>query len=389
MKKFLILLTPLALLLFTGWNWLLLPAVEKHMNTRTGQPLPPVSAQARELHGSLVVGDLHADSFLWARNLSEHAGYGHVDLPRGREGNLAIQVFTAVTKAPRGLNYTSNASDAPDNITLLAVAQAWPPRTWGSLFERALYHADRVHDLQAEVPDQVQVVRSAADLRRVLRGREEGSRQLAAILGIEGAHPLEGRLQNIARLYDAGYRVMGLQHFFDNALGGSLHGHSAAGLTDFGRAAVREMAARSIVIDVAHSSEAVVREVLALVDRPLIVSHTGLKGMCDSPRNISDSLMKAIAAGGGLVGIGYWDGAVCDPSPENIVRTIRYAIELLGVAHVALGSDYDGTVEVAFDTGELAVLTAEMLRQGFSEFEIRRVMGENLRDFFLAQLPAS
>jgi microsomal dipeptidase-like Zn-dependent dipeptidase len=103
----------------------------------------------------------------------------------------------------------------------------------------------------------------------------------------------------------------------------------------------------------------------------------------------SDELMRQIAAKGGLIGIGYWDGAVCDISPENIVKTMRYAIDLLGVEHVALGSDYDGTTEVAFDTAELGVLTEEMLKQGFSETEIRKVMGENLRDFLLAQLPAS
>ncbi|MFI2809698.1 MULTISPECIES: dipeptidase [Microbulbifer] len=389
MKKFLIILTPVALVLFTAWKWLLLPGVEKRMNTRTGEALPALSVRARALHESLVVGDLHADSFLWARDIGDRADYGHVDLPRARDGNLAIQVFTAVTKSPRGQNYASNASDAPDNITLLAVAQGWPPRTWGSLLERALYHAGRVRALASEAPGQMRVIHSAEDLRQALASRAQGGKQLAAILGIEGAHPLEGELANIGRLHDAGYRVMGLQHFFDNELGGSLHGQSGAGLTEFGRAAVQEMAERSIVIDVAHSSEAVVRDVLALVERPLIVSHTGLRGMCDTPRNISDGLMKAVAAAGGLVGIGYWDGAVCDPSPENIVRTMRYAIDLLGVEHVALGSDYDGTVEVAFDAGELGVLTQEMLRQGFSEYEIRRIMGENLRDFFLEQLPAS
>lgn len=389
MKKLAPLLTILALILFSGWKWLLLPGIEKARNQRSGpDAYPPVSPAAAELHDSLLVGDLHADSFLWARDLEREAGYGHVDLPRARRGNLAMQVFTAVTKSPRGQNYRQNSSDAGDNITLLAVAQAWPPRTWDSLLQRALYHAGRVERLEKRAPEQIGVVRTAADLRGLLERRSGGSEQLAAILGIEGAHPLEGELDNIAVLYDAGYRVMGLQHFFDNELGGSLHGESGAGLTEFGRAAVREMDRRSIVIDVAHSSERVVRDVLALVDRPLIVSHTGLRGMCDSPRNISDGLMREIVAGGGLVGVGYWDGAVCDNSPGHIVQTLRYAIDLLGVEHVALGSDYDGSVEVAFDAGELALLTDEMLRQGFSEREIRRVMGENLRDFFLAHLPA-
>ncbi|WP_323844614.1 dipeptidase [Microbulbifer magnicolonia] len=389
MKKLFAVLTTLALVSFAGWKWLLLPAVEQSMNKRTGPEYPPLSAEAAALHKSLLIGDLHADSFLWARDLEQEADYGHLDLPRARRGNLAMQIFTAVTKSPRGQNYDRNSGAAGDNITLLAVAQAWPLRTWDSLLERALYHAERVAELQRAVPAQVQLVRSSADLSRVLQAREEGGRQLAAILGIEGAHPLEGETGNIGRLYDAGYRVMGLQHFFDNELGGSLHGESGAGLSEFGRVAVQEMARRSIIIDVAHSSEQVVRDVLGLVERPLIVSHTGLRGICDSPRNISDALMQQIAANGGLIGIGYWDGAVCDSSPQNIVKTLRYAIDLVGVEHVALGSDYDGSVEVAFDAGELGVLTEEMLRQGFSAVEIRRLMGENMRDFLLAQLPQS
>ncbi|WP_308367075.1 MULTISPECIES: membrane dipeptidase [unclassified Microbulbifer] len=387
MKKLLFLSTALALVLFTGWKWLLLPGIEQGRNKRTGPKYPPLSEEAAALHRSLVVGDLHADSFLWARNLENEADYGHLDLPRARRGNLAIQVFTAVTKSPRGQNYGENSSKAVDNITLLAIVQGWPPRTWNSLLQRALHHAERVTKLERRAPDQLALVRDAADLRRVLAARAKGGEQLAAILGIEGAHPLEGELGNIGVLYDAGYRVMGLQHFFDNELGGSLHGRSGAGLTEFGRAAVREMAARSIVIDVAHSSEQVVRDVLDLVDRPLILSHTGLKGTCDTPRNISDELMQEIAGGGGLIGIGYWDAAVCETSPRGIVKTLRYAIDLLGLEHVALGSDFDGSVITAFDVSELGLLTEEMLRQGFSETEIRKVMGENVRDFFLAQLP--
>lgn len=389
MKKMLASISLLVLTLFASWRWLLLPAVDAGLNQYLGDGQPPLSARAERLHRSLLVGDLHADSFLWARDLADASDYGHLDLPRARAGNLGIQVFTAVTKSPRGLNYEENAADSGDNITLLAVAQGWPPRTWDSLLQRALFQAQRLHQLASEHPSAITPVKTAGEMRDLLALRREGAAPLAAILGIEGAHPLEGKLENIGVLYDAGFRVMGLQHFFDNELGGSLHGESGAGLTDFGRRAVAEMERRSIIIDVAHSSEQVVRDVLSLTERPLMVSHTGLKGHCDSARNISDSLMEEIAARGGLVGVGFWDGAVCDPSPESVVEAIRYAIDLLGVEHVALGSDYDGTVAVTFDAGELGVLTEEMLRQGFTEAEIRRVMGENLRDFLLAQLPAS
>ena len=129
-------------------------------------------------------------------------------------------------------------------------------------------------------------------------------------------------------------------------------------------------------------------ETLALATRPVVLSHTGLRGACDSPRNITDDLAKRIAAKGGVIGIGYWDGAVCDPKPENVVKTIRYAIDLLGADHVGLGSDYDGAVRVAFDTSELAVLTEEMRKADFTEEEITKVMGGNVIRLFRANLPA-
>lgn len=387
MRSWLVCLTALVLVLFSSWKWLLLPRIEQKLNKLGAGDYPEITGKAKELHRTLVVGDLHSDSFLWARNSSKEASYGHLDLPRAQRGNLGIQVFTSVTKSPRGQNYNHNSADAWDNITLLAIAQGWPPRTWSSLLQRALYHSERATALQKSSPELFRIVRTAEDLRQVLQAREQGANKLAAILGIEGAHPLEGDISNISRLYNAGFRVMGLQHFFDNELGGSLHGQSGGGLTEFGRAVVKEMDRRSIIIDVAHSSESVVKEVLAQSKRPLIVSHTGLKGSCDSPRNISDALMKKIAERGGLIGIGFWKGAVCDNSPRNIVKTIRYAIGLLGVNHVALGSDYDGSVEVSFDVSNLGVLTAEMLRQEFTEEQIRKVMGGNMREFFLKHLP--
>jgi microsomal dipeptidase-like Zn-dependent dipeptidase len=142
-----------------------------------------------------------------------------------------------------------------------------------------------------------------------------------------------------------------------------------------------------MIVDIAHASPAMVAEVLALSSSPTILSHGGLKGACRTPRNLPDELMQAFAARGGLLGIGYWDGAVCDPTPEGVVRSIRFAIDLLGVDHVALGSDYDGTVATTFDTSELAVLTDTMLRSGFTEDEIRKVMGENVKRFLLENLP--
>lgn len=340
-----------------------------------------VSAGARELHATIPVADLHSDMLLWRRDPSKRHTRGHTDLPRLREGGVAMQIFTAVTKSPSGQNYEENSADT-DQLTLLMVAQAWPTRTWGSIYERAAYQAGRLDDLERREDGNFIFVKSKNDLQSAL-----DRNVLAGVYGVEGAHPLEGELENLDRLYDAGLRVMGLQHFFDNALGGSLHGQSGAGLTAFGRDAVTKAVSKGMIIDVAHSSEQVVRDVLALTDKPVIVSHTGLNGHCDSARNISDDLMKAIADHGGLVGVGFWDGAICDPAIENVADAILYAIDLIGVEHVALGSDYDGTVTTMFDASELPALTQALMDAGLDDEAIRAVMGENAVRFFLDHLP--
>jgi membrane dipeptidase len=361
--------------------------LENSMNAVLPHEPPEISAAAAALHRDLLVADLHADSTLWRRDLRRRAERGHVDLPRLREGNVAVQVFTSVTRTPAGMNYESNPADARDNITLLALAQRWPPRTWDSLAERALYQAGKITSLAATEPDSLLVLRSPDDVGRLLLARAAGAKTVGAVIGIEGAHALDDDLANIDRLFAAGVRMVGLHHFFDNALGGSLHGRGGLGLSDFGRAVVERLEARGVIIDVAHSSMETVREVLAMTRRPVVVSHTGFQGHCATPRNIDDALMQDIAAAGGLVGVGYWDAAVCDVSADGIVAALRYGIDLLGEDHVALGSDFDGATTVPFDTSELAVLTQKMLEAGFTETEIRKVMGENLIRFLQENLP--
>lgn len=378
-----------ALLALAGLLFGVLPGVvEGRMNRVREHAAWPVPPAARELHARLQVADLHADSLLWGRDLLRRGTRGQVDFPRLVEGNVALQVFTAVTRSPRGQNYASNASDAFDNITPLAIAGRWPLASWDSLAERALWQAERLRRFAERDGASVLLVRSGADLEALMTRRAQGERVVGALLGTEGSHALDGRLENIARLREAGYRIMGLQHFFDNAIGGSLHGESKAGLSDFGRSAVEEMARQGIIIDVAHSSPAVVEEVLAMAPRPIIVSHTGIHSHCPGPRNLPDALLRRVAARGGLVGIGFWKDAICDDTPAGVAAAIAAAVDLLGPRSVALGSDYDGAVTTAFDVAELAALTAALLERGMPESTIAAVMGGNQLRFLREQLPA-
>lgn len=365
-------------------HWILPGKVEAGMNAVLPHAPYAISERAEQLHESMFIADLHSESLLWKRDLKRESDIGHMDIPRLQRGNVALQVFSATTKSPAGQNYDRNTKDS-DRITRLAIASFWPPRTWFSLYERAVYQLDKLHELAGD--SELEVVTSRPSLQHVIARRQQGERVIAAVYLIEGAHPLEGDIRNLDRLFEQGLRVVGLTHFFDNELGGSLHGVSGEGLSGFGEQVVRRANELGIIIDVAHASPAMVADVLELSAVPVMLSHGGLDGACDSARNLPDALMQEFAAKGGLIGIGYWDAAVCDASPEGIVRSIRYAIDLLGADHVALGSDYDGTITAPFDTSELAVLTETMLQSGFQEQEIRKVMGDNVLRFLLENLP--
>ena len=166
---------------------------------------------------------------------------------------------------------------------------------------------------------------------------------MAGLLAIEGLHAPDGKPGNVDTLFAAGFRMMGLMHFFDNEVGSSVHG----------------------------------------------VSHTGVAATCAGPRNLTDDQLRAIAAKGGLIGIGYFEGAVCGLGAPAIVRAILHAMRIAGIAHVALGSDFDGAVTVPWDTRGVPRITEELLRAGMSREYIRAVMGGNARAFLLQNLPAS
>ncbi len=385
-KKTLKLVSTLALVGLVGFLVFGPGYVERSRNTVAAHAPYLISDRAQALHDSLTIADWHADSLLWNRDLSERGAYGQVDLPRLLEGNVAVQAFTAVTKSPAGLNYDGNDTEAFDNITPLVMAQLWPARTWGSLFQRAMYQAEKLAEVQQAAPDSLKIIRTIDDLDSVLARRAAGEKIVGGLLGIEGAHPLEGDMTNLLRLESAGYRLIGLQHFFDNELGGSLHGRSNAGLTDFGREVVAEVQRRGLILDVAHSSEQVVADVLDMVDMPIVLSHTGIRSVCDVKRNIPVALMQRIAATGGVIGIGYWQEVTCDDTPAGVARSIVAATEVLGIEAVSLGSDFDGSVGTTFDTSELAAITQELLKLAMTEPDIRMIMGENMLRVIRARL---
>jgi microsomal dipeptidase-like Zn-dependent dipeptidase len=325
---------------------------------------------ARALHQSLFVADLHADLLLWNRDPLVESDHGHVDLPRLVDAHMGLQVFSVVTKTPRGMNYTNNTGQT-DNITALAMIQRWPPSTWRSLTARAVYQSTRLHNAAADARGRLVLITTRDGLAAWVAERPSRPDAVAGLLAIEGMHAIEGRLDHLDTLFAAGYRMMGLTHFFDNEVGASAHGVSKGGITPFGREAVRRMEQLGIAVDLAHASPRLIDDVLAMTTRPVVVSHTGVAAVCPGPRNLTDDQLRRIAATGGVVGIGFWDGATCR----------------LGASHVALGSDFDGAVNVPFDTRGVRQITQGLVDAGLSDADIRRVMGENVVRVLLATLP--
>ncbi|WP_395636635.1 dipeptidase [Sphingorhabdus sp.] len=350
--------------------------VEGSMNAVDGQPLIKVSDEAEVLHKTLNIVDLHSDTLMWNRDLGDRADRGHMDLPRLQEGNVALQLFSSVTKTPKGQNYDGNGADT-DNITLLTFAQLQPVKTWRSLVERSLYHASKRDHAVTGSDGKLQAVDKAQQLDALLAARQKDRSTVGAMLTIEGLHNLEGKAENLDRLYDAGFRMAGFTHFFDNELGGSMHGLKKGGLTPFGRDILRRMEAKGMIVDIAHLSHAGVAEVLAMAKRPVVSSHGGVQATCKVNRNLTDDEVRGVAKTGGIIGIGYWEGAICSTDPRAAAKAMKHVRDLVGIQHVALGSDYDGATTVRFDTSQLAQVTQALMDEGFTPDEIRAVMGEN------------
>jgi microsomal dipeptidase-like Zn-dependent dipeptidase len=350
--------------------------VEDSMNAVDGQPLIKVSDEAKALHKTLNIVDLHSDTLMWNRDLGDRADRGHMDLPRLQEGNVALQLFSSVTKTPKGQNYDGNGADT-DNITLLTFAQLQPVKTWRSLVERSLYHASKRDHAVSGSDGKLQAVDKAQQLDALLAARQKDRSTVGAMLTIEGLHNLEGKIENLDRLYDAGFRMAGFTHFFDNELGGSMHGLKKGGLTPFGRDILRRMEAKGMIVDIAHLSHAGVAEVLAMAKRPVVSSHGGVQATCKVNRNLTDAEVRGVAKTGGIIGIGYWEGAICSTDPRAAAKAMKHVRDLVGIQHVALGSDYDGATTVRFDTSQLAQVTQALMDEGFTPDEIRAVMGEN------------
>src|SRR5690625_800750 len=367
---------------------------------------PQPSPENRIFHDSLFIADLHTDTLNWARDPLSHSLFGHVDVPRLLEGNVALQGFSIVTRSPVMLPWRSCITPhAPDRAALLALLHGRPVF---DVRDRAYARVERFKEAAArsrgsEGPE-LRLIETADDLARLVEDRQAGKEVVGGVLAVEGVHHIDPRAEaeevkrEIQDLYEAGIRIFAPVHRFDNNLVGSSEGCERYGLTQQGRIALREAQNLNMVIDLAHMSPAGIRDALELLEGPFTVSHTGIKAECEPPcrdaRNLSDEEIEAILRADGLIGVGFWPQAV-GPSVWRIVDIMVYigeiaeSLNLDRSRYTAFGSDYDGSVAPLVEVGHLDVLTSIMrdLAPLMTPDDIRNIAGRNACRLFAEVLP--
>jgi len=362
-----------------------------------------ISERARKLHFSSVVVDTHDDTTqrLVDGNdfdLAQRAPNGSIDIPRMREGNLSAIFFSI-----------------------------WIPSkiTGPTAVKRALTQIEAVREQVRRHPKDLALATTAAEVRQA---REHG--KIAALLGVEGGHMINSDLAVLRQFAALGVRYMTLTHsgndeWADSSTDKPVHN----GLSDFGKDVVREMNRLGVMVDISHVSDKTFYDALAISKAPLVASHSSCRAICDAPRNMTDQMMKDLAAKGGVIQINYHvaflsqefrdaeknhpeineqiaakvdkkcgDNEACQLMEgdrltreaveagklprvgyEKIIEHIDHAGKLVGADHVGLGSDFDGA-NMPYgmeDASKLPLITEALLKKGYSESDIRKILGEN------------
>ncbi len=365
-----------------------------------------------QLHRQAVVCDLHADTLQRIAQGESLAGHGgHLDLPRMREGGLDLQFFSVWVDLP----YLAQPDGTPDRS-----------------YQRACELLDAFDREMERHADQVAPARNAAEAHRVM-----DSGRVAAALGVEGGHAIENDLDKLDHFYERGVRYMTLTwnnstEWADAAKEETLHGTRHGGLTAFGERVVRRMNERGMIVDLSHAAESTFWHVLRVSRQPVMASHSNAWALSPHYRNLKDDQIRALGERGGLIGINFFSSFLSAPFFEawqraeqarkkelealekqypydyprradlerevmfkemgsvavpatHIVDHIEHVVGLIGADHVALGSDFDGTVALPDDIPDVAHLprvTHLLQQRGFRDADIRKILGENVLRFF-------
>ncbi len=349
-----------------------------------------VAALAGLAAGQMIGVDAHIDTL--ARMLAGAEGRGHVDVARLREGGVNVPFFAL-----------------------------WAPTYFhgAEAVRRTLDLRDAFDRLVEANADSIELALGAGDVERITRAGK-----IAAILTVEGGHQIAGDLAVLRMYYRLGVRSMTLTHFRNNDLGdASTDRPQHNGLTEFGRAVVREMNRLGMLVDVSHVSDKTFYDTLAVTSKPVIASHSACRALSEVPRNMSDDMLRALARNGGVIGINFGEGFLNPKDAEllkagirnisfreprltgkaldryaaeqyrrsfaprvpfatidDAVKHIEHAVKVAGIDHVGIGSDYDGISAPPRgleDISRMPALRAALRKQGFSEAEAAKISGLN------------
>jgi len=317
------------------------------------------------IHKEAIVVDAHCDTLmqllpegLWGREprkLGERSEKGHVDLPRLVEGGVDCQVFAI---------YTARQENEP-----------WALRT-------ALRMID-AFNRECSSNEGITLALSYGD---IIEANDRG--RVAAILSLEGCEPLMGDPALLRIFHRLGVRMASLTWNWRNPFADGVGSKRAESrLTEAGVEALREMERLGIVYDVSHLSDSCFWDVVELKRGPFIASHSNCRAICNHPRNLTDEMIKAIAAAGGVIGMNFSPSFICEgkATVERLVDHIDHIVELVGPDHVGLGSDFDGigtTPEGLEDVSKMPNITGELIRRGYSEKDVKKILGENFLRVF-------
>jgi membrane dipeptidase len=361
-----------------------------------------ISERAHKLHFSSTVLDTHDDTtqrfFTNTYDIAKRNPDGHVDIPRMREGGMNAIFFSI---------WIDGRVMGPQAV------------------EKALDQIDAVRENVLKNSKDMVLARTAADVRRA-----HAQAKIAALMGVEGGHMIGNDIRIVRIFADLGVRYMTLSHFYNDEWADSSTDQPAHnGLTDFGKDVVREMNRQGILVDISHVSDKTFYDALEVSKAPLIASHSSCRALCNHVRDMSDDMIKALAAKGGVIQINYEksfidqaykdaydketggvvqhlseltkncnndeacisremaklqakltaEGKLPHVSWERIVDHIDHAVKLAGADHVGLGSDFDGAdmPEGMEDASKLPKITEALLRKGYPDSDVRKILGEN------------
>jgi len=320
------------------------------------------------LHRQALIVDTHCDTLkcllphftrlrdsMWEDRskvgFGKRSKLGHIDLPRLKEGGVDLQVFAI----------SSERDPTP----------AYPLRTAMEMIE-AFY---------TECEKYPKLVQPVASHNEIIESNEDG--KIAAMLSIEGADVLEGRLSMLRVYHRLGVRMVGLVHSLRNLLAdGVADNRTKGGLSCFGIEVVEELNRLGMVVDVSHLGDAGFWDLIETSKDPVVASHSNARAVCPHPRNMTDEMIKALAEHGGVMGMNFAPDFVDKkkPSVETLIDHIDHIVDLVGPEHVGLGSDFDGipsTPKGLEDTSRMPAITEELVRREYSEEYIRLILGGN------------